>query len=256
MADVVIREVVPGVMTFSKPFKRLGLQPIGGRTTAIKLSDDTVWVLASTPLGEETKTKIDSLGQVKHIAIADIEHTGFTSEYAKAYPSAKIYGPEGSAHKTKLEVAEWTAKGPSPMDQAEGAVKSEIKAEYFDGFVNKDIAFLHVPSKTLIEADLLFNLPANEQYSKSSESPTSFLDRFVSLKPDTVFHQRFLYNIAAKDKVCMARSASKVFQWDFDRIIPCHGDVIETGGKAAWHSAFSLYFSDIANGKLPGADSP
>jgi hypothetical protein len=40
---------------------------------------------------------------------------------------------------------------------------SQIKACYFSGFANKDVAFFHAASKTLIEADLLFNLPGNEQ---------------------------------------------------------------------------------------------
>lgn len=26
-------------------------------------------------------------------------------------------------------------------------------------------------------------------------------------------------------------SSRKILTWDFDRVIPCHGDVIETGGK-------------------------
>jgi hypothetical protein len=34
---------------------------------------------------------------------------------------------------------------------------------YFSGFQNKDVAFLHKTSKTLIVADLLMNLPAKEQ---------------------------------------------------------------------------------------------
>ena len=34
---------------------------------------------------------------------------------------------------------------------------------YFSGFKNKDVAFFHQASKTMIEADLLFNLPATEQ---------------------------------------------------------------------------------------------
>ena len=36
---------------------------------------------------------------------------------------------------------------------------------YFSAFKNKDVAFLHKDSKSLIEADLLFNLPPNEQVS-------------------------------------------------------------------------------------------
>ena len=41
---------------------------------------------------------------------------------------------------------------------------------YFSGFRNKDVAFFHPASKSLIEADLLFNLPATEQYSKTGLS--------------------------------------------------------------------------------------
>ena len=34
---------------------------------------------------------------------------------------------------------------------------------YFTSHVNKDVAFLHTESKSMINADLLFNLPATEQ---------------------------------------------------------------------------------------------
>jgi len=44
---------------------RSGFIPFGGRSTAIKLRNGGVWVLASTPLDDETKTKIDELGEVK-----------------------------------------------------------------------------------------------------------------------------------------------------------------------------------------------
>jgi hypothetical protein len=38
-----------------------------------------------------------------------------------------------------------------------------VPFSFFSGFKNKDVAFFHPESKTLIEADLLFNLPAKEQ---------------------------------------------------------------------------------------------
>ena len=47
------------------PFVRFGILPWGGRSTAIKLSTGDVWVLASTPLTEDTKSTIDKLGPVK-----------------------------------------------------------------------------------------------------------------------------------------------------------------------------------------------
>jgi hypothetical protein len=42
---------------------------------------------------------------------------------------------------------------------------------YFSGFKNKDVAFFHSTSKTLITADLIFNLPATEQVIPFSDMP-------------------------------------------------------------------------------------
>lgn len=47
------------------PFARFGVIPFGGRSTAIRLPSGGVWVLASTPLGAQTKAKLDELGPVK-----------------------------------------------------------------------------------------------------------------------------------------------------------------------------------------------
>lgn len=55
----------PTLRVFSRPFSRFGILPIGGRSTAAKLSDGSVWVLASTPLDEPTKTAIAELGEVR-----------------------------------------------------------------------------------------------------------------------------------------------------------------------------------------------
>ena len=41
---------------------------------------------------------------------------------------------------------------------------------YFAGHKNKDVAFLHIASRTLVTADLFFNFPATEQYSKTGKS--------------------------------------------------------------------------------------
>lgn len=49
----------------ARPFARFGVFPIGGRSTAVKLVNGDIWVLASTPLDSETKTKLDELGPVK-----------------------------------------------------------------------------------------------------------------------------------------------------------------------------------------------
>ena len=48
------------------------------------------------------------------------------------------------------------------LEEAANAHVEPVES-YFSGFKNKDVAFFHQASKTMIEADLLFNLPATEQ---------------------------------------------------------------------------------------------
>ncbi|KAF9566506.1 hypothetical protein CPC08DRAFT_628233 [Agrocybe pediades] len=237
MSDTVIREVSNGVWTFSKPFARFGILPIGGRSTAIKLQDGGVWMLASTPLDTETRETLDKLGPVKYIISPDVEHHLFLSQYKEAYPTAKVIAPEGvvAQHPNKSLVFDglW---GRDPPDTKYGFEK-DIEHVYFSGFKNKDVAFLHRQSKSLIEADLLMNLPPTEQYSKSKTSPSFF---GVSLSPSSWLHSKLTYRLG-EDKDAMRRDAKIVAGWDFERIIPCHGDVIEKDAKQAWHNVFKSF---------------
>lgn len=83
-------KVATDVWTFSCPFSRFGIIPIGGRSTAIKLSSGDVWVLASTPLNEETKSKLNELGPVKYIVGGDAVHHLFLSQSLRLVISPRV----------------------------------------------------------------------------------------------------------------------------------------------------------------------
>jgi len=239
-SDIVIRQVTPEITTFSRPFLRFGFLPFGGRSTAVKLQNGDVWVLASTPLTEETKSTVDKMGPVKYIMGADAVHHLFLADFKKAYPAAKVIGVEPLVAKKRAEGLTLDgAYGADPSDTKYG-FEDEIKACYFTGYSNKDVAWLHVTSKTLIEADLLLNLPATEQYSKVKKSAK--VPIIGKLDPHGNLHKRFVWG-QGKDKDAMRRDAKTVAGWDFDRIIPCHGDVIETGGKKAWETTYGKYLA-------------
>lgn len=105
---------------FSKPFARFGLFPVGGRSTAVRLESGDVWVLASTPLNEETKSKLKEIGPVKSVVqthfvdMVDIDdplsryicgpdavHHLFLAEYKREYPDAKLIGVAALVAKRK-----------------------------------------------------------------------------------------------------------------------------------------------------------
>ncbi|KAF8121909.1 hypothetical protein EV363DRAFT_1315920 [Boletus edulis] len=235
MGDTIIREVVKDVWTFSRPFARYGVFPIGGRSTAVRLRDGGVWVLASTLLDYETKTKINELGPVKYIINPDIVHHLYLLEFKMAYPNAKVIGVEDTVKRMNEKSFPFDGLWGRDPPNTQYGFEQDIKHCYFSGVRNKEVAFLHVPSRSLIQADLLFNLPATEQYSRSSK----WIPR-ATLKPDSWAHQKVIQGVAT-DVEAVKRDAKTVASWDFDRIIPCHGDVIERGGNKAWRSAYQFF---------------
>jgi len=235
MSELVVREVSKGLWTFSRPFARFGFMPIGGRSTAIQLRAGGVWILASTPLDAETKTTLDKLGPVKYVICADAEHHMFVGDYKKAYPTAMLIAPEEAMARHGDKNLAYEAWGRDPPKTY--GFEDELDYCYFSGFKNKDVAFLHKSSKTLIEADLLFNLPCNEQYSKTKTS-NMFLG--IGLGPSSWFHSQLVGSLGT-DKAAMKRDAKTVAGWNFERIIPCHGDVIETNAQQAWKDAFKSF---------------
>ncbi|RDB30331.1 hypothetical protein Hypma_007249 [Hypsizygus marmoreus] len=238
MSETVIREVANNVWTFSRPFARFGLIPFGGRSTAIKMRNGGVWLLASTPLEQETKSKLDELGPIQYIIGADAVHHLYLSDYKRTYPNAKLIAPKEAIERHDNKSLVFDGVWGTDPEGTEYGFEDEIKACFFSGFKNKDVAFFHPESKILIEADLLFNLPPTEQYSKSTSSPK--LPLFGSFNSSSWLHPRFLWSLGV-DKDAMRRDAKTVAGWDFEKIIPCHGDVIEKDGKKAWLEAYKFY---------------
>lgn len=42
-----------------------------------------------------------------------------------------------------------------------------------------------------------------------------------------------------KDRRALLKSIDRTLEWDFDRVIMSHGDVLESGGKEAMREAFA-----------------
>lgn len=124
---------------------------------------------------------------------------------------------------------------------------NEFNVEYIESIASQELVLLHKPSKTVIEADLLFNLPATEQFLKSGTSPTSgvlfkLLTPVFSTKSPATWQKRLgWYVLSSKDRSGFAQSLRRIDSWEFDRIIPCHGDVIERDSKQLFRVVFEWF---------------
>ena len=41
------------------------------------------------------------------------------------------------------------------------------------------------------------------------------------------------FRMGIRDRQAARRSVQRILEWDFDRILPGHGEIIDSGGKAA-----------------------
>ncbi|KAI9804482.1 MAG: hypothetical protein M1825_001381 [Sarcosagium campestre] len=250
----VIRDVTPNIVTASAPFLRFGKFKIGGRGTIVRLTSGALAVFSPTALTPELKSKIASLGNdVRYIAALDLEHHIFLGAWHAAFPTARVIGPEGLPEKRAAQKNEQVpfATVFTAGNRADTRIGADFDAdfdyEYVGSHASKELVFLYRPDRTLIEADLFFNLPANEQYSRTGDSPTTGLwsKLFNGLQHthgDATWQKRFIWYVSsAGDRPAFADSVARIAKWDFDRIIPCHGDVIESGGQGIFRKVFDWH---------------
>lgn len=222
----------------------------------VKLSTGSLAVFSPVSLTPEVRAKVDSLGgNVRYIAAPDLEHHLHISTWKEAFPQASILAPQGLYEKRQASKQyhdspfEHVFKKNVPQSISE-EFDAEFDTEYVYGHGSRELVFLHRPSRTVIEADLLFNLPAHEQYSRAEDgNPLNFWSKMVlpllSTSGSATGQRRFAwYILSAKDRTAFTASMKRIGGWDFDRLIPCHGDVIETGAKGVFQNVMAWFLQD------------
>ncbi|KAI9731852.1 MAG: hypothetical protein M1818_007717 [Claussenomyces sp. TS43310] len=260
-ADVmVIRNVTPNIVTCSVPFARFGRVRIGGRATIVRLTSGALAVFSPVALTPDVSAKLASMGNdLKYIAAPDMEHHIFLGEWHQAYPGAHIIGPQGleekrAADPEMAEVALTTAFSADNKATLRigGDFDADFDYEFVDAHPNKELVFYYRPDRTLIQADYFFNLPATEQYSRTPDAAnkgflTKFFGSLNSTHGKALGQRRLLwYGMSSSNRQAYNASARRIDTWDFDRIIPCHGDVIETDGKQVFRKLFAWHLQALA----------
>jgi hypothetical protein len=167
---------------------------------------------------------VQAQGGVTDIVAPNLMHNKFVPQAVKNFPKAIVWGVEG--FKEKRPDIKWdrelTKKSwpyPNILDVVE--VKGAPSLN--------ETAFLHKETKTLIVADLCFNLLNPKGWNAGI-----VLRMFGTYKRFAVSRLFLKY---VKDKAAFRRSLDELFTWDFDRIVMSHGEVIPQDGKARLRSA-------------------
>ena len=219
-----LRQLHPDLWVIDHPFQVGGLH-LGTRTTLLRTAQG-LWMHSPGPLSDGIKEEIGSLGEVAHIVAPNSMHYLFFEENKKAFPDA--IGWAGDVLR---------AKAPGlPVDRSldENPTWGEgLAALTLQGVPRlQETVFHHQPSRTLIVTDLVFNLRSSDHWF--TRGMMKLNDAYGKLGPSRLFR-----HLITSDKTALGSSVDQILQWDIERIIMGHGEIMETGGAAALQAAFA-----------------
>lgn len=218
-------QLAENLWTLSFPLQVLGTQH--GRTvTVIRLSSGKLVVHSMAPFLPGHLAQIRECGEPGWLVEAMLLHDTYAAEGPQSFPGLPFLGPPGFSEIVKFPVADLL---PTPPEWGD-----ELEVIALEGIPRlKEHLFFHRPSRTLIVADLIFNFdPAERGWDRWFHRHLAGFRRYPGMS------RIFRWCIA--DREALRASLERVYAWDFDRIIPGHGRVIESGGKAALRQALAL----------------
>jgi len=193
------------------------------RMTIIRLTNGNLFIHSPCEIDARTKAAIESLGQVDFIVAPGSYHFLYIGSAQQAFPQAETFICPGIERKRPDIEFDWFLG-----DRPDPRWEKDFDQVLVRG--NKyiwEVAFFHKPARTLILVDLI------ENFTDETEDVSWSLAAWWKL----VFHMwghpkpAPEYQLGWKDKSAARKSLLKILDWDFDRIIISHGDLIENDAR-------------------------
>lgn len=224
-----LRQLDDALWVEDHDFSLLGAN-IGTRTSIVRLSDGGLFLHAPGPTRPGMADEIDRLGEVRFLVAPNDFHHLYIADHAKHWPAARMYGAPGlSAKRKDLNFAGELG------EQPEAAWARDLDQIWIGGAPRvNEIAFLHRVSRTLLLVDLVFNVtPSN-----------LFMGLMMRINGSMGLGTSRLMRFMLKDLRATRVSVEKIFEWDFDRVIMSHGEVVERDGREALRESFGWLLTD------------
>ena len=210
-----MQNVAPNLWIKQYPLNMLGMHH-DRIVTLIRLASGALIIHSTAPFSAADVAEIRALGRPGWLIEAMLLHDTFARQGRAAFPTIPYLAPNGfaeSAHVDSLPLL------PAPPEWGD-----EVRVHVVDGMpYPKEHVFLHVPSRTLIVADLVFNFAPSSGWK-------SFARRWlmgVKEHPDSAR----LFPKLIRNRPAYNASMREILEWDFDRIIVGHNERVETDGK-------------------------
>jgi hypothetical protein len=186
------------------------------RTVLAQLSTGRVLISPGSKLSGD---QLRALGRVDDLVANNCFHSGGMAQARAVFPTANCWGVAGQNYPHTLDPNRWPHQKELPMIQLHGMPK-----------INETV-FIHRQSKTLICADMVFNLDDAKGFGS-----WLILTMFGTYRR---FGVSKFFLMQLKDKAAFQRSLTELFEHDFDNILMAHGSPIISNAKTLLLKAFA-----------------
>ncbi|HEY9887549.1 MAG TPA: DUF4336 domain-containing protein [Candidatus Obscuribacterales bacterium] len=229
-----LHEVAPDLWTATQSWRFLGVE-VGSRMTVVRLPSQDLVLISPIALTRGDRALLAALGPVQHLIAPNRFHHVHLQAAQALYPHAKVWGAPGLEHKrpdlhfdrllhqaghfegtlSYLPVAGFGALLPTGIHLAHETV------------------FCHQPSGTLILTDLAYNF--DDSFPWVTQLAARVLGSYQTLRPSR--SEKW----GTWDKATVEAAIRQVLAWEFDRVIPAHGTIVETHGKRQLRAGYEWF---------------
>lgn len=199
------------------------------KMTVFRLSSGEVAVHSAIAMDEAGMAALEAIGQPSWILVPNSLHCSDASWYGERYPSARVLVP--AAKRQKLFEKVRRIDGSLDDDWPE-SLRGELAIVPLHGTRIGEIAIVHLPSRTLVLTDAVFN------YGGKDLPLFSRLFMRVNRAYGRFGPSRIFMSFVVDDRGAFLGSIDALLEHDFDRVVMSHGRILATGGKAAMRAAF------------------
>lgn len=231
MKSLLIEYVEDEIWIVSYPVHYSGIH-FDARMTIIRVDDGSLMLHSPCEISPELAEEINCLGPVSVIVAPSNFHYLHVESARSVFPSAKIWLHRGIFEKT-TELAYDHILCNAPHESWENTLD---QIEITGNRIMNEVAFYHIASQTLILVDAIENIGDKTPHTGPG---LKFWWKWVFHmwnKPKPAPE----YQLGWKDKAAARRCLEQILEWDFNKIILAHGDLIENNAreiaKQAWDS--------------------
>jgi hypothetical protein len=221
-----LRRLAPDLWVIERPLRFAGLE-VGTRMSVIALEDGSLLLHSPILPDPELREELDALGPVRFAVAPNRFHHLYVADCVSAYPELQCFCAPGLERK-RSDIRWDGILG----DEAPEAWAGQLDQIPFQGFpLANEVLFFHRSSRTLLAADLVYNVGAE----------AAALTRlfFRLLGGYGRFGSTRLERLMIRDRSAARASLERILEWDFERVILAHGDVLERGGPAALRAGYA-----------------